>query len=61
MSDWTNIQMSVNIEALVQRLGDTYDELYNDGLIPYKTKLSVLLWLSLVRLGFFLWCNPRNP
>ncbi|KPD03393.1 DUF6392 family protein [Moellerella wisconsensis] len=29
--------MSVNIEALVQRLGDTYDELYNDGLIPYKT------------------------
>ncbi|WP_156474091.1 MULTISPECIES: DUF6392 family protein [Providencia] len=53
--------MSVNIEALVQRLGDTYDELYNDGLIPYKTKLSVLLWLSLVRLGFFLWCNPRNP
>ncbi|EKT61712.1 DUF6392 family protein [Providencia burhodogranariea] len=30
--------MSVNIEALVQRLGDTYDEIYNDGLIPYKTK-----------------------
>ncbi|EPL9570047.1 DUF6392 family protein [Providencia rettgeri] len=30
--------MSVNIEALVQRLGDTYDELYLDGLIPYKTK-----------------------
>ncbi|VEB63339.1 Uncharacterised protein [Providencia rustigianii] len=30
--------MNVNIEALVQRLGDTYDELYNDGLIPYKTK-----------------------
>ena len=30
--------MSVNIEALVQRLGDTSDELYNDGLIPYKTK-----------------------
>ncbi|MER5079804.1 DUF6392 family protein [Providencia stuartii] len=30
--------MTVNIEALVQRLGDTYDELYNDGLIPYKTK-----------------------
>ncbi|WP_413496092.1 DUF6392 family protein [Morganella psychrotolerans] len=30
--------MSVNIQALVQRLGDTYDELYNDGLIPYKTK-----------------------
>ena len=30
--------MSVNIEALVQRLGDTYDELYLDELIPYKTK-----------------------
>jgi hypothetical protein len=30
--------MSVNIEALVQRLGDTYDEIYHDGLIPYKTK-----------------------
>ena len=30
--------MSVNIEALVQRLGDTYDELYLDGLIPYKTR-----------------------
>ncbi|WP_231138130.1 DUF6392 family protein [Providencia alcalifaciens] len=26
--------MSVNIEALVQRLGDTYDELYRDRLIP---------------------------
>ncbi|WP_409076917.1 DUF6392 family protein, partial [Proteus vulgaris] len=22
----------------VLRLGDTYDELYSDGLIPYKTK-----------------------
>ncbi|MEI9535610.1 DUF6392 family protein [Moellerella wisconsensis] len=30
--------MSVNIEALVLRLGDTYEEIYNDGLIPYKTK-----------------------
>ncbi|UDN36459.1 DUF6392 family protein [Proteus sp. NMG38-2] len=30
--------MSVNIEALVRRLGDTYNELYDDGLIPYKTK-----------------------
>jgi len=30
--------MSVNIEALVQRLGDTYEALYHDGLIPYKTK-----------------------
>ncbi|UPK81515.1 DUF6392 family protein [Proteus vulgaris] len=30
--------MSVNIEALVWRLGDTYNELYDDGLIPYKTK-----------------------
>ncbi|WP_232799154.1 DUF6392 family protein [Proteus vulgaris] len=30
--------MSVNIEALVLRLGDTYNELYDDGLIPYKTK-----------------------
>nr|WP_230088552.1 DUF6392 family protein [Providencia sp. wls1943] len=30
--------MSVNIETLVQRLRDTYDELCHDGLIPYKTK-----------------------
>lgn len=44
--------MSVNIEALVRRLGDTYDELYDDGLIPYKTKpqgnsgdITLKLWM----------------
>ncbi|WP_275669898.1 DUF6392 family protein [Photorhabdus luminescens] len=30
--------MSVNIEALINSLGKTYQEIYNEGLIPYKTK-----------------------
>jgi hypothetical protein len=29
--------MSVDIGALVNRLGDTYDDIYDDGLIPYKS------------------------
>ncbi|WP_426595612.1 DUF6392 family protein [Pectobacterium brasiliense] len=30
--------MSVNIEALIDNLGRTYQEIFDAGLIPYKTK-----------------------
>lgn len=30
--------MSINVEALVEKLGCPYQEIYDDGLIPYKTK-----------------------
>jgi len=30
--------MTVNIEALINKLGKSYDEIFADGLIPYKSK-----------------------
>nr|WP_240347017.1 DUF6392 family protein [Pectobacterium brasiliense] len=30
--------MTVNIEALFNRIGKTYQEIFDEGLIPYKTK-----------------------
>ncbi|WP_439126825.1 DUF6392 family protein [Photorhabdus africana] len=30
--------MAVNVEALINSLGRTYQEIYSEGLIPYKTK-----------------------
>lgn len=30
--------MSVNVEALIDSLGRTYQEIFDAGLIPYKTK-----------------------
>ncbi|MER2471746.1 DUF6392 family protein [Photorhabdus laumondii] len=30
--------MAINIEVLINSLGKTYQEIYSEGLIPYKTK-----------------------
>lgn len=30
--------MTVNVEALLNRIGKTYEEIFDEGLIPYKTK-----------------------
>ncbi|MDK9605701.1 DUF6392 family protein [Lelliottia wanjuensis] len=30
--------MNINVEALVMKLGTPYQEIYDNGLIPYKTK-----------------------
>ncbi|GAB7217748.1 DUF6392 family protein [Dickeya oryzae] len=30
--------MSVNVEALIDSLGGTYQEIFDSGLLPYKTK-----------------------
>lgn len=30
--------MTVNVEALIDCLGKTYQEMFDAGLIPYKTK-----------------------
>ncbi|WP_323835775.1 DUF6392 family protein [Photorhabdus africana] len=32
--------MTINIEALINSLGKTYQEIFDEGLIPYKTKPS---------------------
>lgn len=30
--------MTVNIDALINSLGKSYQEIFDEGLIPYKTK-----------------------
>ncbi|AKH65444.1 MULTISPECIES: DUF6392 family protein [Photorhabdus] len=30
--------MTINVEALINNLGKTYQEIFDEGLIPYKTK-----------------------
>jgi hypothetical protein len=35
--------MIIDVEKLVKQLGKPYHEIYSHGLIPYKTKLTVLL------------------
>ncbi|WP_257980018.1 DUF6392 family protein, partial [Pectobacterium brasiliense] len=30
--------MTVNVETLFHRIGKTYQEIFDEGLIPYKTK-----------------------
>lgn len=30
--------MNINVEALVKKLGSPYQEIYDNDLIPYKTK-----------------------
>ncbi|OCQ53289.1 hypothetical protein Ppb6_01521 [Photorhabdus australis subsp. thailandensis] len=30
--------MTINVEELINGLGKTYQEIFNEGLIPYKTK-----------------------
>ncbi len=32
--------MTVNVESLINSLGRTYQDIYDEGLIPYKTKPS---------------------
>ncbi|MDB6369067.1 DUF6392 family protein [Photorhabdus bodei] len=32
--------MAINIEALINSLGKSYQEIFNEGLIPYKSKLG---------------------
>ncbi|MBS9438234.1 pyocin immunity protein [Photorhabdus noenieputensis] len=51
--------MTINVEALINRLGKTYQEIFNEGLIPYKTKPSgfsgcEVVSLDMVREGAFL-------
>ncbi|MBS9433621.1 DUF6392 family protein [Photorhabdus hainanensis] len=32
--------MAINVEALINSLGKSYQEIFNEGLIPYKSKLG---------------------
>ncbi len=39
--------MTINVEALINSLGKTYQEIFDKGSIPYKTKpvLSSLIYV----------------
>ncbi len=42
--------MAANIEALINSLGKSYQEIFDKGLIPYKTKPSGFLGDEVIRL-----------
>ncbi len=51
--------MTVNVEALINSLGKTYQEIFDEGLIHYKTKPSgsygdEVICLDMVKEGVFL-------
>lgn len=51
--------MTVNVEALINSLGRTYQDIYDEGLIPYKTKPTgfagdSVVCLDMVKEGVFL-------
>ncbi|TNH43942.1 DUF6392 family protein [Photorhabdus luminescens] len=57
--------MAVNIEALIGSLGRTYQEIYNEGLIPYKTKPKGNLGcdyisLDMIKEGVYLAFKRKN-
>ncbi|WP_387440124.1 MULTISPECIES: DUF6392 family protein [Photorhabdus] len=40
--------MTINVEALINSLGKTYQKIFDEGLILYKTKpaLSLLIYVN---------------
>ncbi len=42
--------MSLNVEKLIKNLGKSYLDIYEQGLIPYKTKPSVTVSDDIYRL-----------
>ncbi len=51
--------MTINVEALINSLGKSYQEIFNKGLIPYKTKPTGFpgdsdISLDMVKEGIFL-------
>ena len=38
---WCIYQMSIDVETLVKQLGKPYQDIYEQGLVPYETKPSV--------------------
>jgi len=57
--------MTVNIEALINSLGKTYQEIFDAGLIPYKTKPTgypgdPVLNLEMAKEGLFLTFNRSD-
>lgn len=57
--------MTVNVEALINSLGKTYQEIFDAGLIPYKTKPtgdsgSDYVSLDMVREGIYLAFKRKN-
>ncbi|MBN3132878.1 DUF6392 family protein [Pectobacterium brasiliense] len=57
--------MSVNVEALIDSLGRTYQEIFDAGLIPYKTKPTGFscdpdISLDMVKEGIYLSFNRSD-
>ncbi len=47
---WCIYQMNIDVETLVKQLGKPYQDIYEQGLIPYKTKPSVTVSDDIYRL-----------
>ena len=43
-------QMNIDIETLVKQLGKPYQDIYEQGLIPYKTKPTITVGDDIFRL-----------
>ncbi|MFP9528442.1 DUF6392 family protein [Pectobacterium brasiliense] len=57
--------MSVNVEALINSLGKTYQEIFDSGLLPYKTKPtgfsgSSSISLDMAKEGIYLSFNRND-
>ena len=47
---WCIYQMSIDVETLVKQLGKPYQDIYEQGLVPYETKPSVTVSDDIYRL-----------
>ncbi|VFZ08557.1 Uncharacterised protein [Klebsiella pneumoniae] len=41
--------MNIDVETLVKQLGKPYQDIYDQGLIPYKTKQNQRVLLVMIR------------
>ena len=47
---WCIYQMSIDVETLVKQLGKPYQDIYEQGLVPYEIKPSVTVSDDIYRL-----------
>lgn len=47
---WCIYKMSIDVETLVKQLGKPYQDIYEQGLIPYKTKPTITVSDDIFRL-----------
>ena len=47
---WCIYKMSIDVETLVKQLGKPYQDIYEQGLVPYETRPSVTVSDDIYRL-----------